>query len=374
MKVVIFGLTVSSSWGNGHATIWRALCRALAGRGHQIVFFERNVPYYAAHRDLCELPAGQLKLYDDWPEIVAYARRQLAESDVGMVTSYCPDAIAASALVLDSPALRVFYDLDTPVTLDELERTGAVSYIGPRGLADFDLVLSYTGGRALQQLRDKLGAGRVAALYGCADAALHRPLPPLAHFSADLSYIGTYARDRQAALEALFLEPARRSPGRRFLIAGAKYPADFPWHSNVFFVRHISPPDHAALYCSSRLTLNLTRAAMKRMGACPSGRLFEAAACGTPMVSDWWEGLDAFFEPGVEILIARAPEDTVAALELSDLELRALAARARTRTLEQHSAEQRARQLEAAVDAARSDVLPAAAPALASVALPAQGS
>jgi spore maturation protein CgeB len=270
--------------------------------------------------------------------------------------------------------LHVFYDLDTPVTLDEIERKGAVSYIGPRGLADFDLVLSYTGGQALRELREKLGARRVAPLYGCADAALHRPLPPVAHFAADLSYIGTYAPDRQAALEELFLEPARRSPGRRFLIAGAQYPPDFPWHPNIFFVRHISPPDHPTLYCSSRLTLNVTRATMKKMGACPSGRLFEAAACGTPIISDWWEGLDTFFELGTELLIARAPEDTLAALELSDAELSAMAERARSRTVEQHSAERRVRELEAALTAAWSDVLPERASATASVVLSAQGS
>jgi spore maturation protein CgeB len=201
---------------------------------------------------------------------------------------------------------------------------------------------------------------------------LHRPLPPLAHFAADLSYIGTYAPDRQAALEELFLEPARRSPARRFLIAGAKYPPDFPWHPNIFFVRHISPPDHPALYCSSRLTLNVTRAAMKRMGTCPSGRLFEAAACGTPIISDWWEGLDAFFDPGAELLIARAAEDTLAALELSDAELRAIAERARARTVEQHSAERRVRELEAALTGAWSDVLRASP--VASAVLPAQGS
>ena len=374
MKLVVFGLTVSSSWGNGHATIWRALCRALAAHGHHVVFFERNVPYYAAHRDLRELPWGRLELYEEWPQVAAFARRQVADADVAMVTSYCPDAIAASALVLDSAALRVFYDLDTPVTLDEIERAGVISYIGPRGLADFDLVLSYTGGQALQELRDKLGARRVAPLYGCADAGLHRPLPPLAHFTADLSYIGTYAPDRQAALEELFLEPARRSPGRRFLIAGAKYPSDFPWHPNIFFVRHISPPDHPALYCSSRVTLNVTRAAMKRMGACPSGRLFEAAACGTPIISDWWEGLDAFFEPRSEVLIARAPEDTLAALELSDAELRAIAERARARTMEQHSAERRACELETALARARSDVLPHISVSASSMVLPAQGS
>ncbi len=356
MKFVIFGLTVSSSWGNGHATIWRGLCRALARRGHRVVFFERDVPYYAAHRDLQELAGGRLELYGDWDYVRSRAGRELADADVGLVTSYCPDGVAASALVLDSPALHVFYDLDTPVTLEQIAQGKPVTYIGEAGLADFDLVLSYTGGKALEDLRRTLGARRVAPLYGSADPMLHRPLPVREEFRADLSYIGTYAPDRQPALEQLFLEPARRSPARRFLIAGAKYPADFPWAPNIFFVRHIPPQDHAALYCSSRLTLNITRAAMKLMGNCPSGRLFEAAACGTPMVSDWWEGLETFFEPGAEVLIADTPEDTLAALSLTDAELGRIAARAQARTLEQHNPEQRTAELEAIVEKTRKEL------------------
>jgi spore maturation protein CgeB len=353
MKIVIFGLTISSSWGNGHATIWRGLCRALAAGGHRVVFFEHDVPYYASHRDLYELAGGTLQLYADWPAVRCDARRQLSDADVAIVTSYCPDGVAASELVLESGALRVFYDLDTPVTLDELQHGRAVSYIGLRGLADFDLVLSYTGGKALAELQNRLGARRVAPLYGSVDTSLHRRQAPVESYRADLSYIGTYAADRQPALQQLFLEPARRLPHRRFLIAGAKYPSDFPWRDNVYFVQHIAPPEHAALYGSSRLTLNVTRAAMVRMGYCPSGRLFEAAACRTPIVSDWWEGLDGFFEPGSEILVARDSEDSLAVIELSDAELDRIARRALERTLEQHTSERRARELEDLLASAR---------------------
>ena len=355
MKLVIFGLTISSSWGNGHATIWRGLCRALSRRGARIVFFEHDVPYYSAHRDLYELPGGHLELYTAWEAVRFRAERQLADADVAIVSSYCPDGIAASELVLGSQAYRVFYDLDTPVTLEHLERGEPISYIGARGLADFDLVLSYTGGEALNELQRRLGARRVCALYGSVDPALHSPCAPVDDFRADLSYIGTYAADRQHALEALFLAPARRCGARRFLIAGAQYPGDFPWSHNIFFVRHVPPGAHAALYCSSRLTLNLTRAAMRRMGYCPSGRLFEAAACATPVISDSWEGLDRFFTPGSEILLAETSEDVLGALALSDESLAAIARRARARALEEHSAECRARDFEAAISAGHRD-------------------
>lgn len=353
MKLVIFGLSISSSWGNGHATLWRALCRALAARGHTVVFFEQDRSYYASHRDYAEIPHGRLRLYPTWLEARELARRELQDADAGLVTSYCSDGVAATELLLDSPVpLRVFYDLDTPVTLEALGNGARVDYIGPRGLVDFDLVLSYTGGGALEQLRQRLGARCVAPLYGSVDPEVHRPALPETRFAGDLSYLGTYAADRQETLQQLFIRAAELRPQQRFIIGGAQYPAEFPWASNIFFVQHLEPAQHPAFFCSSRLTLNVTRRAMKAMGYCPSGRLFEAAACGAPILSDAWEGLDHFFAPGEEILLARDTADTLAALDLSDDKLRQIAERARERVYEEHTAAHRVRELEAAFEAA----------------------
>jgi spore maturation protein CgeB len=352
MKLVIFGLSVSSSWGNGHATLWRGLIRALTRRGHRVVFFERDVPYYAAHRDLAELPEGGLRLYADWEGTVDAARRELADADVGMVTSYCPDGIAATALVLDAPVTRVFYDLDTPVTLDRLAAGEPLPYIGADGLRGFDLVLSYTGGEALRALESQLGAACARPLYGSVDPDVHRPDVPRDAFRGQLSYLGTYAADRQPALERLLVEVARRRAHERFVIGGAQYPLDFPWASNIYFVQHLPPADHRAFYASSRLTLNVTRAAMARMGYCPSGRLFEAAACGVPVVTDRWEGLEHFFTPDDEILLADEPDHVMAALDRPDAELRRIADAARERTMAQHTNDARAGELEALLDAA----------------------
>ncbi|WP_309085183.1 glycosyltransferase [Chelativorans sp.] len=351
MKLVIFGLSISSSWGNGHATLWRGLVRALGRRGWTVVFFERDLPYYAGARDLYEIENGELILYSDWEDALPAARRHLADADVALVSSYCPDGVAASDLVLAAPRpVRLFYDLDTPVTLSVLERGESTSYIGPRGLTDFDLVLSYTGGEALDELKSRLGARIVAPLYGHVDPCVHRPTTPVEHYAADLSYIGTYAEDRQAGVSAFLLEPAHRRPNLRFVIAGAQYPQDFPWAENVFFVRHLPPEEHPAFYSSSRLTLNVTRRAMAKMGWCPSGRLFEAAACAVPIISDWWQGLDAFFEPGREILVALESEDVTAALDLGDAELRRIAEAARERVLSSHTSEHRAIEFEAILD------------------------
>ncbi len=351
MKIVVFGLTISSSWGNGHATLWRGLCRALDRHGHRVTFFERNTPYYAANRDLFAVPGGALVIYDDWAAELPRARRELADADAAIVTSYCPDALSAADLIQSTARpLSVFYDLDTPVTLARLQHGEAVPYIGARGLADYDLVLSYTGGLAIEALRRDLGASRVVPLYGHVDPEVHRAVAPLPQYAADLSYLGTYSADRQDALDTLFMAAAQARPELRFLIGGAQYPQDFPWSPNIYFVRHLPPGEHPAFFSSSRISLNVTRRPMAEMGWCPSGRLFEATACGAAAISDDWPGLDAFFAPDTEILVARNTDDVLNALELSDAELRRIAEAARARTLADHTSEDRAGELIAALE------------------------
>ncbi|WP_024511286.1 glycosyltransferase [Bradyrhizobium sp. ARR65] len=347
MKIVIFGLTISSSWGNGHATLWRGLCKNLARIGHDVVFYERDVPYYAGTRDVFELAGGRLELYPSWDAIRSRASADVNDADAAIVTSYCPDGLAATELVTDQArGLRVFYDLDTPVTLAKLRTGEAVPYIGSRGLQDFELVLSFTGGpRVFEEFQRRLGVRRIAALYGHVDPEVHRPVAPQPHYRADLSYLGTYSEDRQRALEKLFVEPARRRQDLRFLIGGAQYPQDFPWSRNIYFVRHLPPSEHAAFFASSRMTLNVTRHAMAEMGWCPSGRLFEAAACGAPLLSDAWDGIADFFEAGEEIILVRDEHDTLAAFENDDGTLQRIARRARERALDQHSSARRAAEL-----------------------------
>lgn len=348
MKLVIFGLTISSSWGNGHATIWRGLCKALIAHGHEVVFFERDLPYYARHRDLWELRQGRLHFYTHWGEATELAKAELARADVAVVSSYCPDAIAAGALLGGTGVLKVFYDLDTPVTLARLGAGEPVAYIDPvEGLRGYDLVLSYTGGPALKALSQLLGANRVAPLYGSADPVAHHPVPVASLY--DLSYLGTYAQDRQKLLERLFIAPASSAPDRKFLLGGSLYPEGIAWSKNVAFARHVSPGDHPRFYCSSRLTLSVTRRAMASMGHCPSGRLFEAAACGVPVLSDSWDGLEQFFVPGKEILLAEESAHVLAALEANDL--KTIGEAARKRVLAEHTAEHRALELEQVLEA-----------------------
>ena len=353
MHFVVFGLCISSSWGNGHATLWRGLVKALVGRGHTLSFYEKDVPYYASTRDGWTPPSGiRVCVYADIADVVEEIKRELAHTDVALSTSYCGDGIAASGILLDSGVpIKAFYDLDTPVMLDALRLGVSVPYLPAEGLSRFDLVLSYTGGRALTELQSRLGAKMVVPLYGWVDTETHAPAASLKEFESELCYLGTFAADRQRALDELFVQTALRQPDKRFVIGGAQYPDDFPWTPNIFFVRHLPPSLHPAFFCSGRATLNITRQAMAQYGFCPSGRLFEAAACGAPILSDWWEGLDSFFEPGKEILPVRATEDVLAALSLSDRELRDIAIAARTKTLERHTAAQRVLELEGICEA-----------------------
>ncbi len=347
MRIAIFGLSISSSWGNGHATIWRALCAALARRRHQIVFFERNLPYYVAHRDLYTLPYGRIVFYNDWSAVLKEAQKILLTADIGLVTSYCPDARDACDLLLGSPQLlRVYYDLDSPVTLASKRMGIYPEYIPRYGLGDFDLVLSYAGGRALELLRTEFNAQRTLPLYGCVDAAAYQPVPPVSFFQNSLSYIGTYAQDRVPKLHELFIETARRRPSERFFLVGPLYPPTFPWRDNIFYRSHIAPGDHAVFYSSSRVTLNITRQAMAEVGHCPSSRLFEAAACGVPIISDSWEGIDQFLTPGEELFLAESSNDVIKTLAMHDAELQKVAKRAQRRTLEEHSGDIRAREME----------------------------
>lgn len=348
MYLIIFGLTVSSSWGNGHATLWRGLMQAMSRRGHRVTFYECDVPYYAGTRDGWPPPPGiTLRLFDSFDSVRFEAARELASADLALVTSYCPDGAAASRLVLDScAAVRAFYDLDTPITLTALRNGARVAYLPAEGLSEFDLVLSFTGGRAVTELGARLGAREVVPFYGWVNPETHFPVTPCPDYRSALSYLGTYAADRQPALAELFVGPARQLPGERFLIGGAQYPEDFPWSPNIFFVRHTPPPLHPAFYSSSRATLNVTRSAMADYGFCPSGRIFEAAACATPLLSDQWPGLDTFLTPGLEFLPVSTCEDVLNALSLSDRELRCLGQAARARVIAHHTSEHRVAELE----------------------------
>ncbi len=340
MKLVVLGLSLSSSWGNGHATTYRALLSAFAARGHDILFLERDVPWYADARDLPDPDFCELALYPDL-EALNQWRDRIAQADAVIVGSYVPDGVAVGQMVQQwAQGVTAFYDIDTPVTLAALE-AGKHDYISPALIAGYDIYLSFTGGPTLRRIEARYGSPAARALYCAVDADHYRPVEGETRW--DLSYLGTYSPDRQPTLERLLIEPARRLPERRFVVAGPQYPSDIDWPANVERIEHLPPADHPAFYGASRYTLNVTRADMIAAGWSPSVRLFEAAACGTPILTDIWPGLEDAFEPGREIAYAADTQAVIAAL---DQDGRAMGHAARERVLAEHSGARRAALLE----------------------------
>jgi spore maturation protein CgeB len=344
MKISIIGLSLSSSWGNGHATTYRSLVKGLERRGHEVSFYERSETWYAAHRDLKR--ASYLHFYSTAAELLYEWREELAASDVIIIGSYVLESSTITRELKPSGALLAFYDIDTPVTIAQV-RNDRCAYLERDLLPEFDLYLSFSGGTVLDELRS-LGARRPVAFYCSVDPDVHGPLE--VPTTIDLGYLGTWSEDRQAPLAQLLLEPARRWNGGRFAVAGPQYPDTDEWPQNVHHVSHLPPQEHAGFYCSQRFTLNLTRADMRRMGYSPSVRLFEAACCGTPIISDDWCGLEEVFRAGKEILIAHDGDEVLGYVRDMDEEERAaVGAAARSRVLASHTGEQRAAELEAHV-------------------------
>ncbi len=341
MRLVVLGLTLSSSWGNGHATTFRALLKAFAARGHDILFLERDKPWYASQRDLIDPDYCRLAFYDS-VEALADWRAEIVEADAVIVGSYVPEGVAVAELVQSwASGVTAFYDIDTPVTLAKLAR-GDYEYVSPVVIPKFDLYLSFTGGPTLSVIEQQYGAPSARALYCSVDPDLYPALDMPKRW--DLTYLGTYSADRQPTLDRLLIEPARRNPSLRFAVAGPLYPADIVWPGNVERIEHLPPAEHATFYASSRFALNVTRGDMIAAGWSPSVRLFEAASCATPIISDRWEGVDTLFEPGTEIILADDGGDVADAM-LADAVSIGMAAR--KRVLAAHTAAHRAAELEA---------------------------
>jgi spore maturation protein CgeB len=358
MKIVIFGLSITSSWGNGHATTFRALARALHARGHRIIFFERDVEWYASNRDMPDPPFCQVILYEDWTEILPRVHRELRGCDVAVVGSYFPDGLDAIREVLDSHVtVKTFYDIDTPITVAKL-RSGDAEYLKRSQIPEFDVYFSFTGGPMLRELEVDFGAKRAVPLYCSFDPEKYCFAAVREEFACDFSYMGTYAADRQIKIEQLFCEPARQLPDRVFVLAGPQYPEDTRWPRNVRRIVHVDPQSHASFYSSSRLTLNVTRDEMVRAGYSPSVRLFEAAACGTAIVSDNWLGLDTFLRPGKEILLPRSVQDVVSYIrDMDESEIRRIGRNAQERVLSEHTAARRALEFEKEVQLKTKDAV-----------------
>lgn len=345
LRVVTLGLSITSSWGNGHATTYRSLLRAMNARGHQVLFLERDVPWYASRRDLINPSFARVELYRSVPELKRKFTREIRTADVVIVGSYVPEGVEVGNWVVQTTkGLRAFYDIDTPVTLAQMENGGA-EYLSPELVREYDLYLSFTGGPTLHKLEQEYGSPKARALYCSVDTDQY--FPEQREKKWDLGYLGTYSSDRQGKLQELLLDAARTWREARMAVAGPLYPDSIQWPPNVERIEHLPPAEHRRFYNQQRFSLNITRSQMARAGYSPSVRLFEAAACGAAIISDQWKGLETFFGTGTEILVTSSLKETLHFLrKLSDRERHAVGQRARDRILSGHTAEHRALQLE----------------------------
>lgn len=345
LNITILGLSITSSWGNGHATTFRSLVKALSGRGHKVTFLERDVPWYASQRDLFSYPYCDIHLYSSFEELKTMFLPQVQNADCVIVGSFVPEGIRVGKWVQETAkGISAFYDIDTPVTLGKIKANNC-EYISTDLIPGYDLYLSFTGGPVLDFLMNDMGSPKAEPLYCSFDPEIY--YPQLATTKWDLGYMGTYSDDRQPTLNTLLVEPAVQNPHHRFVVAGPQYPSFLKWPCNVYRVEHLPPDQHREFYNSQRFTLNVTRDDMKAWGYSPSVRLFEAAGCATPIISDSWEGLDSFFIPGEEIITASTPGEVSEILtQMSEPERKNIAVKAYIKVLSNHTAIHRAMQLE----------------------------
>jgi spore maturation protein CgeB len=343
LNLVFIGLSITSTWGNGHATTYRGLLKYLAAQGHRLTFLERDVPWYAENREFSSAPYCDVLLYGSLAELQELHQQRILDADAVIVGSYVPEGIAVGELVLSTArGLKCFYDIDTPITLTNL-RNLQCEYVSPALCEQYDLYLSFTGGPTLKYIEQVLGSPMARALYCSVDPDVY--FPEECAETWDMAYLGTYAADRQTHLEELLIAPALENPRLSMAVAGPQYPTEMIWPGNVFRIEHLPASQHRQFYNSQRFTLNLTRRDMVSSGYSPSVRLFEAAACGTPILSDEWSGLETIFNLHTEIFTVRNRMEVTSHLQMPAEKRKSVGLAARKRVLQHHTAAVRAKQL-----------------------------
>lgn len=344
--IVVIGLSISSSWGNGHASAYRGLLCELVKSGYNILFLERANPLFAAHRDFHSDKSFKIEFYTSLKELKKKYGAAVENAQLVIVGSSVTEGAAVGEWVCNAAkGIAAFYDIDTPLTMKNLDIKN-YEYLSVHLIPRFDLYLSFAGGMALDLLENAYGSPMARPLYCSVDFSRYYPEKRDEHLY-DLGYMGTYSVCRQESLHKLMCETAQKWTEGRFAVAGAFYPDDIRWPPNIKKVDHLYAHHHRDFYCSQRFTLNITKAENAEAGYAPSVRLFEAAACGVPIISDYWEGLSKFFIFGEEILLSSSHTNTWKYLtEIPEQKRREIGERARQKVLTEHSPARRVRELE----------------------------
>lgn len=350
MNIAFFASSLVSAYWNGAATYYRGMVRALHERGHQVTFYEPDAFGRQQHRDMDDPPWARVVVYSAETEAeVLRTVEQARGADLVVKASGVGvhDALLEKAVLdLQGPGTLVaFWDVDAPATLDRMHGDAAdpLRALVPR----YDLVLTYGGGEPVRSAYLGLGARECVPIYNALDPATHHPVKPDARFEGDLGFLGNRLPDREARVEQFFLHAAERLPQRRFLLGGSGW-QDKPMPANVNYLGHVYTADHNAFNCTPRAVLNISRESMARYGFSPATRVFEAAGAAACLITDAWEGLEQFFEPGREMLVARDGDEVAAHVEALDADsARRVGQAAYARVLAEHTYAHRAAQLDA---------------------------
>jgi spore maturation protein CgeB len=341
LKIVMLGGSITASAGNGRVATYRGLLRELSARGHQALFLERG----SENRRLSKSSSEHTEFYSDVKDLKDRFINTVREADFVLVGSDIGEGVEIGEWITrTAQGATAFYDFDAPQTIAGLAR-GSVDYISPSLIPRYQLYLSGTGGSLLEYIEKQYGSPMARPLYCSVDARLYFPEPQ--EIKWDLGHAGDYAENCQPTLNRLLMEPARRWNDGRFVVAGTRYPRSLSWPKNVKRIPQVPPGKRRAFYNSQRFALNITPSNAIAVGFSPNVRMMEAIACGTPVIAEFWPGLDTFFKPDDEILISHSPDETLIYLEeISELDRRRLAYRARERVLAKHTTRHRATELE----------------------------
>ena len=355
MKIAFYGSSLLSAYWNGAATYYRGLLRALARRGYDITFYEPDVYGRQENRDIDPPDWCHVVVYPGTLEGLKSATAQAGAADVVVKASgvgFEDDLLLTLVMRNARPdALKIFWDVDAPATLAELN--AAPDHSLRKALANLHLVLTYGGGAPVQTAYRALGARECVPVYNALDPQTHHPVEKDERLSADLSFLGNRLPDREARVEAFFLEPALAAPDQRFLLGGSGW-EDKPMPPNVRRIGHGPTRDHNAFNVSSKIVLNVSRESMARTGFSPATRVFEAAGAGACLLTDAWEGIEEFLKPDEEVLIARDGRDVAAILRaVNPQQAEAIGQRAMARVLAEHTYDRRAELVDALLQARR---------------------
>lgn len=348
LNIAFFGSSLVSAYWNGAATYYRGIIRALHERGHQVTFYEPDAYDRQQNRDMPDPDWAKVVVYEATEEAVHNCLLQAAAADIVVKASgvgVFDELLEREVIKLKSEKrLVIFWDVDAPATLDRVQNNLTDQF--HQLIPAYDMVLTYGGGDPVVNAYGTLGAKRCVPIYNALDTASHFPVEPEEKFTCDLAFLGNRLPDREARVEEFFLKPAAALPDKKFMIGGSGW-GDKPMSENVTYIGHVYTQDHNVFNCTPKAVLNISRESMARYGFSPATRVFEAAGAAACIITDYWEGIDFFFEPDKEILVAKDGAEVTAVLAgLTEEKAKAIGEAAYHKVLSEHTYSHRAEQLE----------------------------